>query len=106
METKKAGYKEFTAVCFYEILGILQKENAYLPLQKTRMIEPAVDYISTHFNENISIPYLADLCKISQTYNFIFFNILFYALFTEPKSDILCFTASLIYSTFKFRVSR
>ena len=68
METKKAGYKEFTAACFYEILGILQKENAYLPLQKTRMIEPAVDYISTHFNENISIPYLADLCKISQTY--------------------------------------
>ena len=65
---KKAGYKEFTAACFYEILGILQKENAYLPLQKTRMIEPAVDYISTHFNENISIPYLADLCKISQTY--------------------------------------
>ena len=45
----------------------------------------------------ISCAYI--LCSILFAYDF-------YALFTEPKSDILCFTASLIYFTFKFRVSR
>ena len=83
-ERKKSGFILKANACFYEIMHILQKDmiSQYLPSSKMKIISPALDYISkNYYKEVISVPKLAELCKISETY----LRRLFYSLVgTQP----------------------
>lgn len=52
----------------YKIFAEMQKQN-YIPQNQYNLIKPAVEYIMENFLKGkISIPFLADKCKISETY--------------------------------------
>ena len=65
---KRNGYFHTTLACLYEILGILQSEEEYVPNDLFEKIRPGVDYLSEHFNENLDIDRLGTLCGISHAY--------------------------------------
>lgn len=65
---KRDGYYFECMALIYEILAQIYK-NRYNPKSKQAIISPAVKYISENYAaENISIPYLASLCLISESY--------------------------------------
>lgn len=71
---KRDGYYQKTLSILYEIISILQKSH-YSPKSKTSIIEPALSYISKNYlKETISVPHLAKLCNISETYLKKLFN--------------------------------
>lgn len=68
---KSIGYYEKTMQELYNILFLLKQEiNAeYLPEAKVTLLAPALEYINAYYPyENISIPYLAGLCRIGEVY--------------------------------------
>lgn len=77
--TKTIGYYEKTSSELYAILYKLKQEfsKEYMPQSKSQKILPALQFINENFtSENISIPYLASLCGISEVYfRKIFHNI-------------------------------
>ncbi|MBQ4527150.1 MAG: helix-turn-helix transcriptional regulator [Clostridia bacterium] len=79
---KGEGYYFETMSMIYKIFSELQKNN-YLPEGQYKKIRPAINYIENHFlDEKISIPYLASLCKISESY----FKKLFIGKYAMPPS--------------------
>ena len=74
---KRKGYYHKTLSVLYEIIGELS-EPKYSPESKESIIEPAVKYISENYlNENISVPHLAEVCNVSETYLKNLFNLRF-----------------------------
>lgn len=67
--TKKSpGYSTKIKSELYNILYQLQSECS-LPYANTAVIEPAVNYIHSHYHEEmISVSYLAELCGVSPVY--------------------------------------
>ena len=65
---KADGYYFETMSVLYKIFSELQKDN-YIPEKQYEKIRPAINYIENHFlDEKISVPYLASLCQISESY--------------------------------------
>lgn len=65
---KNEGYYFECLSLLYEIFSELQK-NAYIPHDQYLMIKPALNYIEENFHkEKISVPRLAHLCGISESY--------------------------------------
>lgn len=65
---KESGYYLRCMSILYQILAIVFV-SAYHPRDKYQMIAPGEKYIYEHYKtENISIPSLAELCGISETY--------------------------------------
>ena len=66
--SKTDGYYFECVSLLYKIFAQLQKQN-YIPLNQYNMIKPAIEYIEKNFlAHKISIPYLANLCQISEDY--------------------------------------
>lgn len=66
--TKTQNYYLKSMSLLYSILAILFNER-YNTKNKFKILEPAISYISEHYtSENISIPHLASLCGISDSY--------------------------------------
>lgn len=83
---KQLGYENIALGCLYEIIGLLQREIAYIPKEKAQKIRPAVEYISEHFTEAITIDELAGMCGISHAYFKSIFKDMFGA---APKAYII-----------------
>lgn len=65
---KNDGYYYKCLSMLYAILDELTQQH-YTPNAKHAVIEPAVQYIRTHYvADKIEIPYLAQLCGISESY--------------------------------------
>lgn len=65
---KESGYYLRCMSILYQIIAIVFV-SAYHPKDKQQLIAPGEKYIYEHYKtENINIPYLADLCGISETY--------------------------------------
>lgn len=62
---KKAGYKYAVTARIYDILACLQQEIAYTSSKNAETVQPAVEYISKHFTENICVDALCGMCSIS-----------------------------------------
>ncbi len=83
---KQLGYENTALGCLYEIIGLLQHENAYLPYEKAKKIRTAIDYISEHFIDETTVDELANMCGISHTY----FKRIFKDMFgTTPKAYMI-----------------
>ena len=57
--------------CFYALLQLWQEESTDLssaPVKKHLLLAPAVEYIASHPDENISVSGLAQLCYISESF--------------------------------------
>ena len=70
-KAKKAGYKKICASLLYEILYNLEKEyeSGYISKSSIQILMPAIDYIHNNYTkETISIPYLCELCSVSEGY--------------------------------------
>jgi len=66
--SKNEGYYFKCISLLYEIFSELQKQN-YIPENQYTAIKPAIRYIHDNFlDEKISVPYLAELCQISESY--------------------------------------
>ena len=66
-----ADYYEECCAELYRIIGQIKKETSrYASEGKTaRLLAPALEYIDGHYtNESISVPYLAELCGVSEVY--------------------------------------
>lgn len=65
---KNDGYYFECISLLYKIFAELQKQN-YIPEEQYNTIKPAIDFINDHFfDHNISVPALASLCGISDSY--------------------------------------
>lgn len=65
---KNEGYYFECMALLYEIFSELQKSN-YIPHNQYMMIKPALKYIEENFHkEKISVPSLAEMCGISESY--------------------------------------
>ena len=65
---KESGYYLRCMSILYQILAMVFV-SVYHPKGKQQLISPGEKYIYEHYKtENISIPYLAELCGISETY--------------------------------------
>ena len=66
--SKTNGYYFKCMSMLYEIIAEIKKSH-YCPNSKSKMIEPAVEYISAKYTEkNIRIGHLAKICGISTSY--------------------------------------
>lgn len=66
--SKNDGYYFECISLLYKIFAELQKHN-YIPLNQYNHIKPAIEYIEENFLcGKISVPYLADICGISEVY--------------------------------------
>ncbi len=65
---KHDGYYFECISLLYKIFAELQKKN-YIPESQYKAIKPAIDYINENFlNKKIPMPYLAEICGISESY--------------------------------------
>lgn len=65
---KGDGYYFECIGLLYKIFSELQKRN-YIPESQYNAVKPAINYINENFlSEKISMPQLADLCRISESY--------------------------------------
>lgn len=58
---------EVSAMLF-SLLSEGDSENSYLPTQKLEKIKPAVEYITAHYQQEITNEQLAEMCGISTVY--------------------------------------
>lgn len=66
--SKNDGYYFECISLLYKIFAHLQKQN-YIPSNQYNTIKPAIEYIEKNFlAHKISVPFLADLCQISEDY--------------------------------------
>lgn len=66
--SKNSGYYFECVSLLYKIFAELQKKN-YIPQNQYNSIKPAISYIEDNFlKTKISVPYLAEKCRISETY--------------------------------------
>ena len=66
--SKSDGYYHKCLSILYDLLSEIEKQQ-YLPENKFRLIEPAVDFINSNFlKEKISVEHLAEISGISQSY--------------------------------------
>ncbi len=69
--TKTSGFEMKCKSALYEILFTLRKEYelGYISRDTVEILKPALHYIHAEYTgENITIPYLANLCGVSETY--------------------------------------
>ena len=72
--SKKNGYYLECMSLLYKIFAEIQKQD-YIPQNQYEIIRPAIKHIEENFlNNKISVPFLADLCKISESYLKTLFN--------------------------------
>ncbi len=70
-KTKVPGYKLKCMAHLYQILYGMRKEfeQGYISKGGREMLEPATEYIHSHYSsEIITVPYLAEICGVSETY--------------------------------------
>ncbi len=69
---KKQGYRYKCTSLFYSLIYYLNKQtlqNALFSENLGNKIKNALDYIHVHFrSEEISVPYLAEICSVSEPY--------------------------------------
>lgn len=68
---KEIGYEEICRSCLYKIIADCKKAYAkpYVCSKQIKMLEPAIQFIQNEFSsQTLSIPMLAKLCGISETY--------------------------------------
>ena len=66
--SKNDGYYFECISLLYKIFAEMQKQN-YIPQNQYSAIKPAIEYIEENFlRSKISVPYLADICRISEAY--------------------------------------
>ncbi len=80
--------KMYRIECIRDVYNITLKlaqtlEYEYIPSDKSRRLSNALDYILTHYTENITNDYLASLCGISTVY----FRKLFKAIYGKSPID-------------------
>ena len=69
--TKPSGFEFKCKGALYEVLFALRKEYelGYISKSTSDLLTPALSYIHSEYTgDNITIPFLADLCGISETY--------------------------------------
>ena len=74
---KDAGYYAKCMSLLYEIIYMMQNKlhATYLSASHKQKLTPAIEYIqSNYLTEEISIPFLADLCNMGETYFRKLFN--------------------------------
>lgn len=65
---KNNGYYQECMSILYKILALIEKRN-YVNVEKSILIQPAIDYINNHFTEQeLKCSELSSLCKISYSY--------------------------------------
>lgn len=65
---KNEGYYFECMSLLYKIFAEIKKEN-YIPQKQYTIIKPAIEYVEENFlREKISVPYLANLCSVSESY--------------------------------------
>ena len=70
-KAKQTGYKKICTSILYSILYNLEKEyeTGYISKSNIQILMPAIDYIHKNYTkETISIPYLCELCSVSEGY--------------------------------------
>ncbi len=66
--SKNDGYYFECISLLYKIFAEMQKKN-YIPQNQYDLIKPAIEYVEENFLANkISVPFLTDLCGISEAY--------------------------------------
>ena len=77
MYLKRSYYELTVKSLVYHLVSIIlsEKDSEYTPMSVKNKLIPALNYIDEHYLENdLSIPYLASICNVSETYFRKLFN--------------------------------
>ena len=66
---KESAYREECIISLYRIIRRIKQEQAVTIRKQSEALLPALEYISAHYtDEIISVPFLSELCGVSEQY--------------------------------------